>query len=141
MSEPHVEKQKPVPPFVQFCCAAVPMVFDDSLSYYEALCAMWKYLDETVKVINNNALVTEDFIAKFEELKYYVDHYFDNLDVQEEINNKLDQMADSGELGEIIASYVQPILSEFEEDVNSIEKKKSEEMLEALKVAIMQSHF
>lgn len=107
MNDPRVEKQKPVPPFVQFCCAAVPMVFDDSLSYYEALCAMWKYLDETVKVINNNALVTEDFIAKFEELKEYVDHYFDNLDVQEEINNKLDAMVEDGTLQEIITQYIQ----------------------------------
>ena len=107
MNDPRVEKQKPVPPFVQFCCAAIPQVFDDSLSYYEALCAMWKYLDETVKVINNNAMVTEDFIAKVEELHNYVEHYFDNLDVQEEINNKLDEMADDGTLQEIITTYIQ----------------------------------
>lgn len=105
MNDPKVEKQKPVPPFVQFCCAAVPMVFDDSLSYYEALCAMWKYLDETVKVINNNALVTEDYIAKVEELKAYVEHYFDNLDVQEEINNKLDEMVTTGQLQALVNSY------------------------------------
>lgn len=105
MTDPKVEKQKPVPPFVQFCCAAIPQVFDDSLSYYEALCAMWKYLDETVKVINNNALVTEDFIAKVEELHDYVEHYFDNLDVQEEINNKLDEMATSGQLQQLIDTY------------------------------------
>ena len=102
MSDPKVEKQKPVPPFVQFCCAAIPQVFDDSLSYYEALCAMWKYLDETVKVINNNALVTEDFIAQVNELHDYIEHYFDNLDVQEEINNKLDEMALNGTLSNII---------------------------------------
>ena len=107
MNDPRVEKQKPVPPFVQFCCAAIPQVFDDSLSYYEALCAMWKYLDETVKVINNNAMVTEDFIAKVNELHDYVENYFANLDVQEEINNKLDQMAEDGTLQEIITTYIQ----------------------------------
>ena len=107
MSEPHVEKQPPVPPFVQFCCAAVPMVFDDSLSYYEAVCALWKYVDGMTKVINNNALITEDYIAKVEELKSYVEHYFDNLDVQDEINNKLDEMAESGELEELIIGYFQ----------------------------------
>ena len=106
MNNPKVEKQPPVPPFVQFCCAAVPMVFDDSLSYYEALCAMWKYLDNTVKVINNNALITEDFIAKVNELHDYVENYFANLDVQEEINNKLDQMALDGTLQEIIGDYL-----------------------------------
>lgn len=107
MNDPKVEKQPPVPPFVQFCCAAIPQVFDDSLSYYEALCAMWKYLNDTVNVINNNALVTEEYIAKFDELKSYVEHYFDNLDVQEEINNKLDQMALDGTLQEIITQYIQ----------------------------------
>ena len=107
MNNPKVEKQPPVPPFVQFCCAAIPQVYDNSLSYYEALCAMWKYLDETVKVINNNALVTEDFIAKVNELKEYVDNYFDNLDVQEEINNKLDDMVEQGTLQEIITQYIQ----------------------------------
>ena len=107
MNDPKVEKQPPVPPFVQFCCAAIPQVFDDSLSYYEAVCAMWKYLDETVKVINNNALVTEDFIAKVDELHAYVEHYFDNLDVQEEINNKLDAMVEDGTLQEIITQYIQ----------------------------------
>lgn len=107
MNDPKVEKQPPVPPFVQFCCAAIPQVFDDSLSYYEALCAMWKYLDNTVKVINNNAMITEDFIAKVNELHDYVENYFANLDVQEEINNKLDQMAEDGTLQEIITTYIQ----------------------------------
>ena len=39
-------------------------------------------------------------------MKNYVEHYFDNLDVQEEINNKLDEMAESGELEELIAAYI-----------------------------------
>ena len=40
--------------------------------------------------------------AKIEEFQ----HYFDNLDVQEEINNKLDEMAESGQLTDIIAQYL-----------------------------------
>ena len=106
MSE-NIEKQPPVPPFVQFVASAVPMVFDNSLSYYEAICAMWKYLDETVKVINNNATVTEEYIQLTKDMKSYMDNYFDNLDVQEEINNKLDEMADDGTLQTIITQYIQ----------------------------------
>lgn len=45
--------------------------------------------------------------AAFTTLKNYVDNYFDNLDVQEEINNKLDQMAEDGVLQEIITTYIQ----------------------------------
>ena len=105
----------PVPPFVTFVASAVPMVFDNSMSYYEALCALWKWLqDDVIDVINHNASVTEQYIEYdlhtrelFIELKNYVDTYFDNLDVQEEINNKLDQMAEDGTLQEIITQYIQ----------------------------------
>jgi hypothetical protein len=105
----------PVPPFVRFVASAVPMVFDNSLSYYEALCALWKWMqDNLVDVINNNATVTEHYIdldletrSLFNQLKTYVDTYFDNLDVQDEINNKLDAMAEAGTLQEIITAYIQ----------------------------------
>lgn len=96
-----------VPPFVKFVASAVPMVFDNSLSYYEALCALWKYIQGMTDVINNNATLEEEYIVKFNELKTFVDEYFDNLDVQEEINNKLDQMAEDGTLQEIITAYIQ----------------------------------
>ena len=105
----------PVPPFVTFVASAVPMVFDNSMSYYEALCALWKWLqDDVINVINNNANVTNnyidltnEYIEKFNELKTYVDTYFENLDVQEEINNKLDAMVEDGTLQEIITTYIQ----------------------------------
>ena len=47
-----------------------------------------------------------DYIARFVALKDFVDDYFENLDVQEEINNKLDEMADDGTLLEIVGQYL-----------------------------------
>ena len=103
-----VEKAPFVPPFVRFVASAIPMVFDDSMSYYECLAALTHYLQhDIVDVINNNATVTEEYIQLTKELKEYVENYFANLDVQEEINNKLDQMAEDGTLQEIITSYIQ----------------------------------
>lgn len=99
----------PVPPFVTFVASAVPMVFDNSMSYYEALCALWKWLqDDVINVINNNASVTEEYIQMTKDMKEYMDNYFDNLDVQEEINNKLDAMVLDGTLQDIIYNYLQP---------------------------------
>lgn len=109
---------KPVPPFVKFVCANVPMAFDDSLSYYEALSALWKYVSDMTDVINNNAMLEEEFIAKFDELKTFVDTYFDNLDVQEEINAKLDEMAEDGTLADIIN---QEIFGEIQDDISEIQ--------------------
>lgn len=49
-----------------------------------------------------------DLEAAFNTLKDWIDGYFDNLDVQQEINNKLDAMRESGEL----ESILQPIISD-----------------------------
>ena len=56
---------------------------------------------------NNNAEALEEVRNLYIELKDYVDTYFDNLDIQSEINTKLDDMAESGELAEVIAQYLQ----------------------------------
>ena len=103
-----VEKTPNVPPFVSYCAQLIPTVFDNSLSYYEALAALAKWLqDNVVEVINNNATITEEYIQLTKDMKEYMDNYFDNLDVQEEINNKLDAMAEDGTLQEIITTYIQ----------------------------------
>ena len=91
---------KMLSPFVLFCQKVIPLACDESMSYYECLCALYNYLkNDVVPAININA----DAITSLEE---YVNNYFDNLDVQTLINNKLDEMAESGELAEIIAQYV-----------------------------------
>ena len=105
MNEDKPEHMPNTPPFVRFVCSAIPMVFDDSLSYYEALCALWKYVQGMTDVINNNATLEEEYILKFNELKTFVDTYFENLDVQEEINNKLDQMVEDGTFQSFVDAY------------------------------------
>lgn len=52
----------------------------------------------------------EEYIEKFNDLHDYVEDYFDNLDVQEEINNKLDAMAEAGTLDAIAARYFNHIV-------------------------------
>jgi hypothetical protein len=59
-----------------------------------------RFEHETTETVN-------DYIARFVALKDFVDDYFENLDVQEEINNKLDDMLEQGTLQEIITTYIQ----------------------------------
>lgn len=58
------------------------------------------------KLSKNTKTTVEDYINQFNELHDYVHDYFDNLDVQEEINNKLDDMAEDGTLQAIIYNYL-----------------------------------
>ena len=96
-------------PFKHFCMSigAIPTSYKDSLDYYETLLYLIKYLEETViPVVNNNGEAVSELQRLYIELKNFVENYFANLDVQEEINNKLDEMADDGTLQEIIAEYL-----------------------------------
>ena len=97
-------------PFAHFCCTIgnLPTSYMISLTYEEQLLWLCNYLEKTViPAVNTNAEAVAELQSLYIQLKDYVDNYFNNLDVQEEINNKLDQMAESGELADIIAQYIQ----------------------------------
>lgn len=89
----------PLPPFKAFLASNIPSVYDNTLSYYDELTKLIAYMEELVPAVNKN---TEGLAV----LKEYVENYFDNLDVQEEINNKLDEMAEGGQLAAIIAQFL-----------------------------------
>ena len=75
-----------------------PLLEDDfdALTDYELFTKMCSYVLEYSKD-------NEEMKAKITEFQTY----FDNLDVQEEVNNKLDEMAQSGELTELITYYLE----------------------------------
>ena len=86
----------------------IPTSYKDSMSFYEICAWLCKYLEETViPTVNQNGRAVKELQELYVTLKDYVDNYFDNLDIQEEINNKLDDMADKGQLTDIIAQYLE----------------------------------
>ena len=86
----------------------LPTSFVDSMSYFDMLAWLCNYIQDTlIPAVNDCGEAVEELQAKYEELKAYVDNYFENLDVQEEINNKLDDMAESGELTSLITQYLE----------------------------------
>lgn len=103
----NVEKIKPTGLFTNYIYKAIPLAFDESMSYYETLCGLLSYLKDTViPTVNNNAGAVVELQNLYNQLHDYVENYFDNLDVQEEINNKLDEMAQSGELLTLFQNYI-----------------------------------
>lgn len=66
------------------------------------------------KLSKNTKTTVEDYINQFNELHDYVHDYFDNLDVQNEINNKLDQMVADGAFQAILDAYVRPELDNLD---------------------------
>ena len=98
-----------VPPLKKICMTIgqLPTSYLETMSYYEMLVWFVNYLrDDIIPVVNANGAATEELQELFVTLQNYVNNYFDNLDVQDEINNKLDEMAESGQLTDIIAQYL-----------------------------------
>lgn len=66
----------------------------------------WEVLQKLGQKTNEIIRSTNSLNQNFEELQKYVEDYFSDLDIQEEIDNKLDEMAESGELQELITTYI-----------------------------------
>lgn len=102
----NVENLKPFPKFC-YTIGMIPTSYKESLTYEEQLWWFCDFLQNTViPTVNNNGGAVEELQNLYVELKSYVDNYFNNLDVQKEINNKLDSMVADGTLPEIVASYL-----------------------------------
>lgn len=96
-----------LPPFRAWLASNIPAVYDNTMSYYDELTSLIKYLESVVlPAVNENSQSVTELAQLYKELKEFVDNYFENLDVQEEINNKLDVMAEDGTLTRLIGHYL-----------------------------------
>lgn len=81
-----------------WCQTVLPLVYDDSLSYYELLNKVVNYLNNAISDISNAEYNIDELLKAYEQLQVYVNDYFSTLDVQIEINNKLEEMNQAGSL-------------------------------------------
>ena len=112
-----------LPPWVE--TGIQPAFYDkESGTVLQQTARMYARVNMLIRMFNKLSKETketvEEYITKFNDLHDYVHDYFDNLDVQEEINNKLDQMVTDGTLGEIIEPYITAFEAEIREQVSTI---------------------
>ena len=99
-----------VPPLKKICMTIgqLPTSYLETMTYYEMLVWFVNYLrDDIIPVVNANGEATKELQELFVELQKYVNDYFDDLNVQTEVNNKLDEMLENGELEQIIEQFLQ----------------------------------
>jgi hypothetical protein len=94
-------------PFKWFVLENFPFIEADfdSITNYQLYSKVIEYLNKTIDTTNTLGETVENYTNAFIELKTYVDNYFENLDVQEEINNKLDQMVEDGTLENLLMNF------------------------------------
>lgn len=113
-------------PFSKFCMTigVLPSSYVESLTYQELLLWFCDFLENTViPAVNNNAEALTELQNLFIELKNYVDNYFNGLDVQEEINKKLDMLVTDGTLSSLISPIVSEYFIPFKNEVDNISQK------------------
>ena len=103
---PEPGNYKTLQPFRYWCQKVLPLVYDDSLSYYELLCKVVDYLNKTMEDVETLHGDITNLHTAYEQLQNYVNTYFSNLDVQEEINNKLDELVSNGTLTSIVSAII-----------------------------------
>lgn len=97
-NEPTIKPRTITGIFTGYIAKVLPLAFDDSMSYYECLCALLKYINETVVTDINN---TNDGLAELQqfylELQDYVNNYLNDKNLQPMIDHKIDEMLDNGD--------------------------------------------
>ena len=102
-----------LPPWVE--TNIQPAFYDkESGACLQQTARMYAKVNQLVRIANEQYATIQEYINKFIELKEYVEDYFDNLDVQEEINNKLDAMVEDGTFAQIVS----PLLNAFRSEIN-----------------------
>lgn len=121
-------------PFKFWCQKVLPTIYDDSLSYYEVLCKLVKYLNTVIENMEKVEANVDALLNAFNLLQGWVNNYFDNLDVQDEIDNKLDRMVEDGTFDR----YIQPIIEQYEQQVQSIAGHAVDEAREEINTIVGQ---
>ena len=100
---------KNLTPFKWFVLENFPFIEADfdALTEWQLFCKLGKEINKIIDSQNIVGEQAENLTNAFNNLKNYVDNYFDNLDIQEEVNNKLNEMAESGKLAELISQYLE----------------------------------
>ena len=89
-----------------WCQMALPLTYDDSLSYYELLNKVVTYLNNTISDVANVETNVDSLSEAYNQLQKYVNDYFDDLDIEAELRNVLDAMALDGTLDELLDPIV-----------------------------------
>lgn len=108
---PNVKIPTKVDSFRFWCQKVLPLVYDDSLSYYELLCKVVDYLNNTIDDVNTLGSDVDNLNKAFIELQDYVNNYFSTLDVQQEINNKLDEMVEDGTFDKLLSKIITGVVN------------------------------
>ena len=124
---------KNLTPFKWFVLENFPFIEADfdALTEWQLFCKLGKEMNKIINSTNTLGEQTETLTTAFNNLQEYVNQYFSDLNIQNEINNKLNEMAQDGTLAQIIN---QEIFTDLNNQV--IENTQNIETLQGYKMFV-----
>lgn len=111
-----------LPPWIE--TGMQPAFYDkESGTVLQQTARMYAKVNEVVASVNQQNEKIAEYIEKFNQLHDYVYTYFDNLDVQHEIDNKLDEMYANGQLDLLFSKYVNDYVELTNEKLDALDNK------------------
>lgn len=95
-------------PFKWFILENFPFIEADfdALTNWQLFCKIGNEMNKIINSTNTLGSEVENLSNAFIELKNYVDNYFNNLDIGDEVNKKLDEMVEDGTLINLLQPYM-----------------------------------
>lgn len=120
MSKKYFEYKR-LHPFKWFILENYPFLEDsiDVLTNYQLFCKLGEMINKQISSVNEIGVQVESLTDAYNE--FY--DYFENLDVQDEIDNKLDEMAEDGSLDSIINNILTLSIYDFNSLSDAISQK------------------
>lgn len=87
----------------------LPQVYDDALSYQELVYKMLFYINTLIDDVDSAENNVSNLKIAYDNLQTYINEWFAGLDVQEEVNEKLDQYVSDGTL----SALIQPLFDAY----------------------------
>lgn len=110
---------QPITKFI-YTLGVLPTSYLMSMTFQEQVTWLCNYIMQTIiPNLNENTEAVQELQQLYKDLQDYVNDYFDNLDVQDEINNKLDAMVTAGTFTEII----DPIINDYVDNIDNLNYK------------------
>ena len=111
-------------PFKWFVLENFPFIEADfdALTEWQLFCKLGKEINKIIDSENTLGTQMENVTNAFIDLQNYVNNYFENLDVQDEINNKLNEMASDGTLQQLINVFIKSNCALIFDNVEDMKK-------------------
>lgn len=112
--KPDLEPYVTMSSFKAWCQRVIPGVYDGSISVYEMLCKLTAYLNTLISNVDGQQTDIENLLKAYSQLEDYVNNYFSSTDFQQLVNDKLNDMAESGELTELMEPFFSQLQTQIE---------------------------